>query len=545
MATLSKLQIRAKVLSIISEIKSLQAYDNELLSKFVAELQDIEDRNSLFDIFIKEFIKMSEAEYTFCSCILKALVSVDYIQEKVFEMLKSNVYSDDTKYKLVQLLRTVGSNSAFDAIPQYFDNPEEVLDMETQKLLETAVVNPEAMLDFLDFIYAVPQKDKKLLLSSLIEDYSGDMLANIVYPILYADFDDEFKLFVIDILSESKSSLAIEPFKYLSEITDNKDIKDACSVGLKKLKLAGATEEKVIEYYNDILKALKPSKFYTTIPDGNGNQALLISRKSSVQKYVFEAVVINDKYGIIDTFGFFNISKGEFDKIVAKFYSSEGKYQVTPEYVKYRINQALEVSKKQKRVLPYEFVCWNILMKDIEPLEESLQELVDSSINPVEVSQDSLIELMSLGHTIRWYVKSEENAELKNILNKIYNSEPISIDFINELMFSSENLVFDKSTLNMWKEKLYNLVYLLYVNSMKKEAVMFYSILKNESYMNLFKSILLQRSVFSHFVSLKEYLKESKSIVNIFKKRNNTDEEYDSKKIDEILELLRKSWLNE
>ena len=253
MATLSKLQIRAKVLSIISEIKSLQAYDNELLSKFVAELQDIEDRNSLFDIFIKEFIKMSEAEYTFCSCILKALVSVDYIQEKVFEMLKSNVYSDDTKYKLVQLLRTVGSNSAFDAIPQYFDNPEEVLDMETQKLLETAVVNPEAMLDFLDFIYAVPQKDKKLLLSSLIEDYSGDMLANIVYPILYADFDDEFKLFVIDILSESKSSLAIEPFKYLSEITDNKDIKDACSVGLKKLKLAGATEEKVIEYDNDIL----------------------------------------------------------------------------------------------------------------------------------------------------------------------------------------------------------------------------------------------------------------------------------------------------
>lgn len=545
MATLSKLQIRAKVLSLISEIKTLQSYDNDLLTKFVNELQEIDDRSTLFDVFIKEFIKMSEAEYMFCSCILKALVSVDYMQEKVFEMLKSNVYSDDTKYKLVQLLRTVGSNSAFDAIPQYFDNPEEVLDMETQKLLETAVANPEAMLDFLDFIYAVPQKDKRLLLSSLIEDYSGDMLANIVYPILYADFDDEFKLFVIDILSESKSSLAIEPFKYLSAITDNKEIKDACSVGLKKLKLAGASEEKVVDYYNDVLKALKPSKFYTTIPDGNGNQALLISRKSSLQKYVFEAVVINDNYGIVDTFGFFNISKGEFDKIVAKFYSSEGKYQVTPEYVKYRINKALEISKNRKRVLPYEFVCWDILMKDIQPLEESLQELVDSSLNYVEVSDKALMELMSLGHTLRWYIKSDENNELKILLDKIYNQQEISIDFINETMFESENLIFDELTLNSWKDKLYNLIYLLYVNSMKSEAVMFYSILKNESYLNLFKSILLQRSVFSHFLSLKEYIKESKSVVNIFKKRNNTEEEYNSKKIDEILDLLRKSWVNE
>ena len=78
--------------------------------------------------------------------------------------------------------------------------------METQKLLENAVFNPEAMLDFLDFVYAVPKNDKQLLLASLKEDYKGDVLANIVYPILYADFDDEFKLLAIDILSESKSS---------------------------------------------------------------------------------------------------------------------------------------------------------------------------------------------------------------------------------------------------------------------------------------------------------------------------------------------------
>ena len=60
MSQLSKLQIRAKVLSVISELKSVLSYNEELLSKFIEELKDIEDKGSLFDIFIKEYIKMLE-----------------------------------------------------------------------------------------------------------------------------------------------------------------------------------------------------------------------------------------------------------------------------------------------------------------------------------------------------------------------------------------------------------------------------------------------------------------------------------------------------
>ena len=369
MAELSKLQIRAKVLSVISEIKSINNYDEELLKRFINELQEIDDRKTIFDVFLKEFIKMSENEYMFSGLIIKSLVPVDYVQEKVFDILKQSSYSDEAKYKLVQLLRSIGSNSAYDAIPQYFDNPEEVIDMETQKLLEKAVINPEAMLDFLDFVYAVPKNDKKLLLQSLQEDYKGDVLANIVYPILYSDFDDDFKLKVIDVLAESKSSLAIEAFNYLIKISDNSEIISACEKGLKKLKLAGASEEKALEYFINAIKDTKPAEFYTTIPDGNGNQALLVSRVSSANKYIFEAVVINDNYGVVDCFGFYNISKGEFDKIVNKFYKSDGQYKVSPEYVKSRINHSIDVSIAKKRVLPYEFVCWNILTKDIKPMQ--------------------------------------------------------------------------------------------------------------------------------------------------------------------------------
>ena len=152
---------------------------------------------------------------------------------------------------------------------------------------------------------------------------------------------------------------------------------------------------------------------------------------------------------------------------------------------------------------------------------------------------------MSLDYTLRWYIKIDENTVLKDVINQIYNKENLDIDFINNLLFSYEQSVFDAQTLDIWKDRLYNLIYLLYVNSKKTEAVMFYSLLKNEMNLKLFMSILLQRSVFNHFVAWKENLKESKSIVNIFKKRNNSEDEIDTKKIDEIILLLKKSWLNE
>ena len=153
MAELSKLQIRAKLLAVISEIKSSSDYNQKLLLKFVEELNVIEDKTALFDMFIKEYIKLNENECMFCACLINALINKELITEKSFEILQSANYSDEAKYKIVQLLRVVDAKSTNDIIPQYFENPEDVIDMETRKLLDTASVNPESMLDFLDFLY--------------------------------------------------------------------------------------------------------------------------------------------------------------------------------------------------------------------------------------------------------------------------------------------------------------------------------------------------------------------------------------------------------
>ncbi len=542
---MSKLQIRAKVLSVVSQIKSLREYNEKELKKLYSELEVIEDKETLFDIFVKEFIKMDENEYIFASCIIKDLVDTNYMQDKVFEILKSNNYSDDAKYKLVQMLRISGSTFDYNVIPQYFENPEDIIDTDTKKLLEKAVINPESMLDFLDFVAAVPAKDRNVLLESLKIDYAGDMLANIIYPILYADFDDEFKLNAISILAESKSSLAIAPFNYLIETSSNEEIVNECKTGLKKLKLAGANEEKEKEYFKNIVKNTELSDLFTTIPDGQGNQAILISRiNKSTDKISISAVVTNDILGIIDCFGFYEISKNEFSKILGKFYQSEGKYTIEKHYIKSQIEKAIDLTIKNKRTFPYEFICWNVLTKDIETEDFDITEYINEKIVADKTTKETILDILTKEYSFRWYIKADENTALKNVVEKIYNEEP-SIEDLNAIVKSELENIFDDETQNIWKNRLMHCIYLLHNNDKKTDSEIFKSILQKEEHFNIFKSILIQRSIFNHFFMLKETAKESILTTNIFRKKEAEKNKIDTKKVQNIIELLKKNWINE
>lgn len=544
MPQLSKLQIRAKVLSVISEIKSIPSFNEEVLISFYEELSQIEDRKTLFDVFLKEFIKLNETQYTFSSVLLKELVSSEYIIEKVMDVLRTSTLSDELKYKLVQLLRIVGGGCDFSELPQYFDNPEEVLDKETKRLLDSAYFNPESMLDFLDFVSAVSPHDRNLLLQSLRADYQGDVLANIVYPILYSDFEDDFVLEAIDILSESKSSIAIAPFEFLLKVSNNPAIVNACKVGLKKLKLSGAKAELAVDYFNNMISSSIPAEFFTTIPDGHGNQALLISRCSENGAYLLAAVVISDIHGIIDCFGFYNIIQEEVIKIIGKFYKTEGKYKVSPEYIKSRINEAVEITQKNKGRFPYEFVCWAPLIYDIHPLGVSLKDYVYNNCKVQLCSKDKILDILTKDYTLRWFITPSENKHIKSLVEYIYSSNKFDIDDVNTRVRDAVDIVFNNEISNIWLNRVYNLIYLLRTNKHTKEADIFYTMINNQDYLTLFKQIIIQRSIFNYFVAQKENLKDAALSANIFRKKNSEESKFDGKKLDKVLEKLGKNWLD-
>lgn len=544
MAELSKLQIRAKVLSVISEIKTSAIYNVDLLNKFKFELEQINDRSLIFDIFIKEFVKMSEKEYSFCSLILKELVPANYIEEKTVELLKSSSYSDETKYKFVQLLRITGNKNVYDSIPQYFENPEELMDKETQSLLRKAIYNPESMIDFLDFLYSVKQDDKELLLTSLGADYSGDELANIIYPVIYGDFEDDLKIKVTNIIAETKSSLAIEPLNYIIEVTADEKLKKTAATALKKLTLAGASKEKADNYFKEVLKSSSPDTYYTTIPDGAGNQAILSIRNNNDGTYIFIALVVNDTYGIVDCFGFYGISENETERIIEKFYKSEGKYKISPQYAKSKIDEAVNLTIKQKRNFPYEFICWNVFFRDISADEINIDDFIDN-LETEKDTKNGILETLTKDYTLRWYISTSDNEKIKELISVIYNLKTDNIKTINNTIKEFMPAVWSKETINIWRNRIKNLIYILNENNKVDDAVTISYLLKNDNLFELFKQIIMQRSVFNNFTAIRENLKTSAFTANIFTKKNKKENVFDKKETDAVLNILKKGWFNE
>jgi len=543
MQQLSKLQIRAKVLSVISEVKMLHYKNEEALKRFVNELNEIEDKKALFDIFLKEYVKLDEQDYIFCACIIKDAVPAEYTAQKAVEYLKSAALSDENKYKIVQLLRITGGDYDYSALPSYFENPDDVLDLETKRLLSSAVFNPESMLDFLDFVSAVPEKDKILLLKSLAEDYRGDELANIVYPIVYSDFSSSIISEAVSILGSSKSSLAIAPLEYLIETSEDSKVINAAKSGLKKLKLAGASKEKADEYFKNIIKDSEIAHCSVTIPDGSGSQALLTAKKHLSGTYSLAAVVISDLTGIIDCFGFFNISQNEVMRIIEKFYHSEGRYTVPKEYIKYRLKRAEKLNIQNKIHYPYEYICWAPMFYDIEPLGSGLQEFAAENCTLNELSAAEAVNLASKEYTLRWFITPSENKALKEVMEKIYAAENMNILEINQLLKNNFDDIFTAEEENIWIDKFYNLIYILKNNKKNKEADDFYALLKDEKLFVLFKQILLQRSVFSGFNALRENIKDLKNAADIFRKKNAEESRYDINKLDAVIEKLKRGWL--
>lgn len=541
MAQLSKLQIRAKVLSAISEIKTIKDFNVESLNFFVDFFSDIDDKKSLFDIFIKEYLKLNENEYSFCSCILKEIIPVEYMENKIFDFLKSSNYSDELKYKLVQLLRIIGTSNSIEAIPQYFNNPQEILDKETKKLLSMAMYNPETMLDFLDFIYSVSNPDKKLLIESLNDDYNGDELANIIYPVLYSDFDKDIKLFVIKILINTKSSIGIGAINYLLKTSDDDEIINSCKLALKKLKFAGVSEEKENDCIKKIIKDSTPLNAYCTIPDGAGNQAVIITREHENGNTVFTAFVTNDKFGIVDCFGFYNITQNEINRIITKFYKSEGKYQIPVEYAKYQLLKAENKTTELKKTFPYEFICWNTYTKDINSIEFNFDE--KNAFH--KVTKEEIIDILTEDYTFRWYIKNEDSPKLKNLFDEIYNSELTDISTINNKIKKNISLIFSIEEENLWLDRIRQLIFILNINNKKQQAEKFATIVNDKNIFELFKTIIIQRSIVNNLVAIKENQNDNLIKTNIFKHKATMDSPYNIKQTDAVLDFLKRNWINE
>ncbi len=536
----NKLQIRAKLLSAIINMQN-NSQDRAYIKKTLEELNAIVDKDAVLDILNREFLKENSQmrDYTI-TFLISELTDPQKAEAVMFETLANPKIKDSVKAKAVGFLREAGKHVNYEQYINYFENPDEIIDADTVKLLENARVNPESQIDFLDFLEALPQAEKEMLVESLTQDYDGDNLANILIPIIYANPYGDISQIAISAIGESKSMLAYPVLKWLEENTDDLKVKANVQKSLSLLKLSGIKEDITKEYYKRLLSGSPVYKCFVNFPDGHGNIGLIFSRKNEASFIQMFALVLNDIDGIIDCFGFNEISEGEFDRIVNKFFSNDRVVLADETLCKYLMVNAEKISRLKFQEISYEYAAWASITRDIDYEDLNLSD----GLNKIELNDFLLKQLYDKGYFEKWFFSVSDNEKFAALIDKIADDKICDIKQIETLLNENMPQIFDDAFLKILNRRLLLAAHFARLNEEQTFADMLYSLIDESECKNCFKEDMLKKSIYEYFLSQKDRYESIKSATSIFARRANKDlQEIDIKYVENCIKEIEKNWV--
>lgn len=378
----SKLIVRSEVLAVIRHLASLEDLPKQERFKLFKKLQEISNRNHVLDVLVKELERCTvSGSLSTIIELLMELGTIDYLQNKLWSIIQNPKSPDEIKDAANIILRHLGDPTDPNLYLEYLADPQGMIGRETIRMLEISTENPEALIDFLDFISSLNTEDQVRLLVALHSDYPSEYLVNIYIPLLESDPSPELCEHLVTLLGETKSREAAETLFRISNWSDDQlpVPKKLITKSLKQLQLAGAFHPEQEQMQPEkkahpIVADSAPYQCYASLSDGIGNQGLLFSRQRANGDISMISVAINDIHGIIDCFGFLQLSSRDFHKIIEKFHEGSTKIKVSPEYCVYKLLQAEATNYEKAFRLPYEYRCWRPLLTGISA--DSPKELV-------------------------------------------------------------------------------------------------------------------------------------------------------------------------
>lgn len=469
---LSKLQIRSEVLLMLQKLNSLDEMSKDQQDYYLGKLRSIKDIEYVLEVLVKELARVDYKKGQLISLFLQELGDLESLQEVLWSYIKSPKSSDELKDIAGIILKSLGDQTDPEEFLNYLDDPKAIVDKETQKLLEVASVNPEAQIDFLDFLFSLPESEQINLVSSLKDDYSSEHLVNVAVPALEAKPSLKLEEELIKILGETRSPYAVPSLNDILQYSKNDITKKQAQKSLNQLKLAGvdvALKDKLSKA-SPITKIADIYECHTNIIDGIGNQGFIISRIKPNHDILMMNVVINDLHGIIDCFGFYGISKHDFSRIIEKFQEMTTRFYVSPEYCKLKLEQAEKINKENNLSIPYEYAAWKSLLSDISPLEDNFEEKSKKWVSKKLINETVL--LYKFPDFQHWFFEEEDhylvNELLKNSISElsekseyfIKNQGKLKAWFESKMELFSES-IFDDDIRNIYKNRLVDIAHLL------------------------------------------------------------------------------------
>ena len=497
---LNPFEIKAEITKIISKLYDVKDFENYAIHYRTLDLQH--DKNIITKLLFKEIPNIKPENVDIVKFLLIRYAERNELINHLWSIIKNNMTTSAMKIFALDFLRELDADWSYEECEQYL-NTDELVDNDTQKLLDKAIINPEVQIDFLDFIQALSQEDKITLLQSLHNDYSGDELANILIPVFLSQPDSETGKEALRLLGESRSQLAFHALNTSLDFV-SEDVRPLVKKNLSILKLAGIREDNSLEFYKNILENSKPYRLNLTYPDGQGNQAMIFSRINENYKIQFVAIVINDYYGIKDCFGFNELSKFECDTIIDRFYRDEKSLEVSPEHFRTILYNAELISQKSKNwLLPYEYVCWKNLMADIKFEHKPLKDILDNMLAKREISHDEFNSVLNSDFSVHWFMDAHYSDEFEQFIAELNDNLKINEDVdLDKVVDKNIDKVFYPEEKEVWSHRILNCAYLKLITGCPNEAEILYNIFYDNSLKTTFFKFILRKSIYEYYFGL-------------------------------------------
>lgn len=525
---LNPFEIKAELLRIIADYSK-----SGDISKCDFSLLDSQQNKKIIEkLLFKELINIKTGSEKVIRFLLERYVEREALINQLWAILKNNMASSEVKIIVLSFLRELETDWKYEDYSEYTEDLD-IIDEDTKQLLDTAIVNPEVQIDFLDFLNAVDAKDKLLLIQSLADDYTEDALANILVPVFLSRPDSEIGKEALELLGNSRSQLAYHALNTAYDFADE-TLKPLIKKNLSKLKLAGIREDNSQEFYKKLLSSSKPYRCCITYPDGHGNQALIFSRTNKEKRVQFVAIVMNDYNGIRDCFGFNDISEFECDKIIERFYKGEKSLSVPPEALKTILLYAEQISKKKANnwLLPYEYVCWKNLLADIDYEKGDFSTILSKHYTAKNLDAKAFEKVLNMDFMNHWFLDSEYSSEFEEFLDSLnikLQSDWSAVDFDNEIKQNKDTIFYEEEKY-IWRERLLVCAYLKMLDKKEEEAVLLYSLYFDASFADELYINILRKSIYEYYFSLKFNTEENQNRFTL-------------NELDNIIQKIEEKWV--
>jgi hypothetical protein len=425
----SKLFIRSEVLAVMNYLGTVEAPSRQDRIKQIKRLQAIEDQETVQKILVKELQRASSGQtLQIVTELLMELADIGTVQQPLWSLIENPKTRDEVKDAANLILRHLGDETDPNLYLEYLDDPAGLISRETERMLEVSLRNPEAQIDFIDFIFSLPVDEQCNLIRSLKEDYPLEYLESLLIPALMAQPPLETQELILLTLADIRSaSCAFFLHEYRDWFQQDPGLSKAYKVAVNTLKLAGFYREEAFERFRSqprqphpVVEQSKPYECYATIPDGIGNQGIVISRERENGDIAMMSVAINDIHGIMDCFGFYELSKADFQKLTEKFHEESSKVHASPAYCWAKLQQAEKINFQNQFRIPYEYTAWKVLIANTPEAEQPVPDLVQLSLAKANPQwEDASINLYHHPDFSTWFLEEGDHPVVTGILEDV------------------------------------------------------------------------------------------------------------------------------